>query len=104
MQCHHRFRRQRRSGFFARAVSGVRGWQACETVQDSGQDRGGDKELTKICGWAQPSRLELSATDTLAEFISSIRQAPRPRAMAEHVEANGVGVYAPLQETQSVVL
>ena len=35
------------------------------------------KELTKICGWAQPNRIELSATDTLAEFINSIREAPR---------------------------
>ena len=35
------------------------------------------KELTKMCGWAQPNRIELSARDTLAEFIDSIRQAPR---------------------------
>ena len=33
------------------------------------------KELTKICGWASPSRIELAATDTLAEFIQSIREA-----------------------------
>ena len=32
------------------------------------------KELTKMCGWAQPNRIELSATDTLAEFIDSIRE------------------------------
>jgi hypothetical protein len=33
------------------------------------------KELTKMCGWAQPDRIELAATDTLEEFINSIRQA-----------------------------
>ena len=33
------------------------------------------KELTKMCGWAQPNRIELAATGTLAEFIDSIRQA-----------------------------
>ena len=55
------------------------------------------KELTKICGWAEPNRIELSATDTLAEFISSIREAGGPRQLAEaerrggprHAEANG---------------
>ena len=43
------------------------------------------KELTKICGWAQPTRLELSATDTLAEFVNSIREAggARQRATTE---------------------
>ena len=35
------------------------------------------KELTKMCGWAQPERFELSATDTLTEFVRSIREAPR---------------------------
>jgi hypothetical protein len=29
--------------------------------------------LVKMCGWANPERVELSATDTLAEFIQSIR-------------------------------
>ncbi len=33
--------------------------------------------------------IELTATDTLAEFISSIREAPRRSGMAEHAEANG---------------
>jgi hypothetical protein len=48
------------------------------------------KELVKICGWAQPSRVELSTRDTLAEFIDSIRQAPPRRpGMAAHVEATG---------------
>jgi hypothetical protein len=42
------------------------------------------KELTKICAWAQPAHQELSATDTLADFIASIRQAPPRRpGMAE---------------------
>ena len=40
------------------------------------------KELTKMCGWAQPNRIELSARDTLAEFIDSIRQAGGPRQLA----------------------
>jgi hypothetical protein len=47
------------------------------------------KELTKMCGWAQPNRIELSARDTLAEFIDSIRQAPRRPGMAAYAEANG---------------
>ena len=29
--------------------------------------------MVKMCGWANPERVELSATDTLAEFIQSIR-------------------------------
>jgi hypothetical protein len=32
------------------------------------------KELVRVCGWAKPDRVELSATDTLAEFINSIRK------------------------------
>jgi hypothetical protein len=40
------------------------------------------KELTRICGWAQPNRIELSTTDTLAEFIASIREAGGPRQLA----------------------
>ena len=40
------------------------------------------KELTKMCGWAQPNRIELSARDTLAEFIDSIREAGGPRQLA----------------------
>jgi hypothetical protein len=49
------------------------------------------KELTRICGWVQPNRIELSATDTLGEFIRSIREAggPRQPIMAEHAEDNG---------------
>ena len=54
------------------------------------------KELTKMCGWAQPTRLELSATDTLAEFVNSIREAGGPRQLSEaertvllHAEDNG---------------
>ena len=62
------------------------------------------KELVRICGWSQPARVELSARDTLAEFIKSIRQAPRQPVMADYAEDNGVGAHAPLQETQSTVL
>ena len=54
------------------------------------------KELTKMCGWAQPNRIELSATDTLADFVNSIREAGGPRQLAAsehgrplHAEANG---------------
>ena len=47
------------------------------------------KELTKICGWAQPERFDLSATDTLADFINSIREAPRRTGMPAYAEANG---------------
>jgi hypothetical protein len=49
------------------------------------------KELVRVCGWAKPDRLELSATDTLADFINSIRKAggPRQHVMAEHAEDNG---------------
>ena len=36
------------------------------------------KELVRICGWAKPDRVEPSATDTLAEFISSIRKSGGP--------------------------
>jgi hypothetical protein len=34
------------------------------------------KELIKVCGWAKPDRLELAATDTLGDFIQSIRKGP----------------------------
>jgi hypothetical protein len=54
------------------------------------------KELTKMCGWAKPDRIELAATDALGDFINSIRQAggPRQLAVAErggllHAEENG---------------
>ena len=48
------------------------------------------KELTKMCGWAQPDRIELAATDTLAEFINSIRQSGRLAHMGlARVEDNG---------------
>jgi hypothetical protein len=47
------------------------------------------KELTKMCGWAQSNRIELSARDTLAEFIDSIRQAPRRPGMSAYAEDNG---------------
>ena len=47
------------------------------------------KELTKMCGWAQPNRIELSARDTLADFIDSIREAPRRTGMAAYAEGNG---------------
>ena len=30
-----------------------------------------------MCGWAQPNRIELSARDTLADFINSIRESGR---------------------------
>jgi hypothetical protein len=47
------------------------------------------KELIKVCGWAKPDRIELAATDTLEEFINSIRQAPRRPGMAAYAEDNG---------------
>ena len=47
------------------------------------------KELVRICGWAQPARVELAARDTLAEFIDSIRQAPRRPGVAAYTEDNG---------------
>jgi hypothetical protein len=47
------------------------------------------KELTKMCGWAQPNRFELSATDTLADFVDSIREAPRRTGMAAYAQDNG---------------
>jgi hypothetical protein len=49
------------------------------------------KELVRVCGWAKPDRVELSATDPLSAFIESIRQAPKPRqnGMAEQAEDNG---------------
>ena len=71
------------------------------------------RELVKICGWAQPARLELSARDTLADFIDSIREAGGPRQLAEmesrgvrrpYTEDNGESTHAPAQGTQSVVL
>jgi hypothetical protein len=43
----------------------------------------------KMCGWASPERFELSATDTLAEFIDSIRMAPRRTGMADYAQDNG---------------
>ena len=47
------------------------------------------KELTRICGWAQPNRIELAATDTLAEFIQSIRESSRlAHVMPAHAEDN----------------
>ena len=33
-----------------------------------------------MCGWAQPNRIELAATDPLAEFIQSIREVEQTRA------------------------
>ena len=62
------------------------------------------RELVRICGWAQPARLELSARDTLADFIDSIRNAPRHPGMVAHAEDNGESTHTPAQETQSVVL
>ena len=47
------------------------------------------RELVRICGWAQPARLELTARDTLGDFINSIREAGGPRQLAE-MERNGV--------------
>ncbi len=41
--------------------------------------------LVKICGWANPERVELSATDTLAEFVQSLRKSGWP----EQVSGNG---------------
>ena len=46
------------------------------------------KELTRMCGWAKPDRVELAATDTLAEFIQSIRQGGQP-ARPDMAHANG---------------
>jgi hypothetical protein len=49
------------------------------------------KGLVQVCGWAKPDRVELSATDTLADFINSIRKAESPRhpVMADYAEDNG---------------
>jgi hypothetical protein len=48
------------------------------------------KELVRVCGWAKPDRIELSATDTLADFINSIRKAERPRQhVMDYAEDNG---------------
>jgi hypothetical protein len=48
------------------------------------------KELIKVCGWAKPDRIELAATDTLEEFIQSIREAPPSRpGLAAYADANG---------------
>ena len=48
------------------------------------------RELTKMCGWAQPNRIELSARDTLADFINSIRESGRLAHMGPaYAEANG---------------
>ena len=48
------------------------------------------KELVRVCGWARPDHIELSATDTLADFINSIRKTERPRhpVMADYAEDN----------------
>lgn len=35
------------------------------------------KELVRICASAKPDRLELSAADTLADFINSVRKSER---------------------------
>ena len=52
------------------------------------------KELTRMCGWAKPDRVELSATDTLADFINSIRQSEKPEGLTHeglpHVKGNGL--------------
>jgi hypothetical protein len=37
----------------------------------------------------ESSGITLEATDTLAEFINSIRKAPRHRVTADYAEANG---------------
>ncbi len=37
------------------------------------------KELVRVCEWAKPDRVELSATDTLGDFINSIRKRRRGR-------------------------
>ena len=49
------------------------------------------KELVRVCGWAKADRVELSATETLADFINSIRKAKSPRhpVMADYAEDNG---------------
>ena len=47
------------------------------------------KELVRVCGWAKPNRIELAATDTLAEFIQSIRESSRlAHVMPAHAEDN----------------
>ena len=45
------------------------------------------KELVRMCGWAKPDRVEISGTDTLTDFIQSIRQAGRTPG---HAKGNGV--------------
>ena len=42
--------------------------------------------LVKMCAWGNPERVELSANDTLAEFIQSIRHLGRTN------QADGSGV------------
>ncbi len=53
------------------------------------------KELVRMCGWAKPDRVELSATDTLAEFVNSIRKSGRPQENGNgglpHAEDNREG-------------
>ena len=87
LQCHQHLRRKSRSGLSARAVSGVRGWQASEAPHPR-QDRGGE-------GTDQDVRLGAAESyRTVGQghaggFIDSIRQAPRRPGMAAHAEANG---------------
>jgi hypothetical protein len=38
------------------------------------------KELVRVCCWAKPDRIELSATDALAEFVQSIRKVEQASA------------------------
>ena len=48
------------------------------------------KELVQVCECAKPDRVELSATDTLGDFINSIRKAERPRQhVMDYAEDNG---------------
>jgi hypothetical protein len=42
-----------------------------------------------MCDWFRPDRVVLDATDTLEEFINSIRRAPRLPGIADYAEANG---------------
>ena len=79
-------RRESRRGLFARAFRRVRNGQPVKLrIPDK---IAAVKELTKMCGWAHPNRIELSARDTLADFIDSIREAPRRPAVPVYAEDN----------------
>ena len=88
VQCHQHLGRRSRRGLFARAIRRVRERSASEAPHPR-QDRGGEGTDQDV-RMGPPNRIELSTRDTLAEFIDSIRQAPRRPGMAAYAEDNGV--------------